>query len=391
MSLFGTPETRTGRFGRWSFPLLVSAVLLMILLASPLVSSTSGATLKDTLAQKQAELNAAYAEYKDFQDKLNELAAQYNSAEVRMAQIDDAISAVEKEINLAQKDEDAAQAQLTQRVVSIYKDGLSSGSVYLEVLFASSDFTTILQRFSLLRKMADQDQRLFDQVGSYLDKNQQREATLEEKRKAQTAQMHELQTLQGEMNDKFAASSSDYKRLTSQVLKLRDEVRKAQEAAAAAAAAAALRKTNTAKSNSNGGVVQPGSFVFPVDGPHSFTDSWGAARSGGRTHKGTDILAAKGTPVVACVNGTITSVSTRDTGLGGKTVWLRGSNGTGYYYAHLDGIASGIYKGVSVGAGQVLGYVGDTGNANGCYHLHFGMYPGGGAAADPYATLRAAD
>jgi peptidoglycan LD-endopeptidase LytH len=132
--------------------------------------------------------------------------------------------------------------------------------------------------------------------------------------------------------------------------------------------------------------------VFPVDGPHSYSNTWGAARSGGRTHKGTDIMAPEGTAVVACVSGTITRTNPSDTGLGGITIWLRGKNGTSYYYAHLEGIAGGIHAGVSVKIGQLLGWVGDTGNAaGGAYHLHFGLYPSGGAAANPYATLRAAD
>lgn len=120
--------------------------------------------------------------------------------------------------------------------------------------------------------------------------------------------------------------------------------------------------------------------LFPVAGPNEFVDSWGFARSGGRAHKGTDILAARGTPVVAVHDGWAAPGSN---GLGGLTVWLTGDDGRSYYYAHLDSIAVGEGR---VVAGQVLGAVGDSGNARGTApHLHFEIHEPG--PVDPYAQL----
>ncbi len=391
--------------------MVAAAVLLIFFVALPVVSPASGASiqsLKDRLAAKQAELNAAHAEYSKFQDELNVLAEKHNDAEVRMAQIEQAIGGVENEIALAEKDMDIAQAQLAERLVNLYKDNYSSAPVYLEILVKESDFASILERFSLIGRMADQDRELFDQVAVYLDKSEGRQAELDQKKREQDEVVAELETLQAQMGERFSAASAEYERLTAQVLDLREQVREAEEAAARAAAAAAAAKakaaaeakaraaqssggSSTYRSNYSGGTVQSGSFVFPVQGPHSFTDTWGAPRSGGRTHKGTDIMAARGTPVVACVSGTVSRTNSRDTGLGGITVWLRGNNGCGYYYAHLDGIASGIRPGVSVKAGQLLGWVGHTGNAGTCNHLHFCSYTSSGVATNPYATLRAAD
>lgn len=401
MSPFRTTESCR----RWSVtsatPLFLAALLLVLLVATPLVSPAAGATLKERLAQKQAELNAAHKEYKDFQSQLDALAAKHNQAEVRLADIETKIASVQKNIAIAEEDLNAARARLSERVVEIYKDGLSSTPAYLEILFAAADFSTVLDRFSYLGKVADQDQAIFEQVEEYLEAKQAREADLAEKQQEQTATVAELQNLQAEMNEKLKAASSDYQRLKAQVLNLREEVRKAEEAAKRAAALAALaaartkaeqEKANRALANSRGGSkVQPGAFAFPVAGPHSYVDSWGAPRSGGRSHKGTDILAPLGTPVVACVNGTVSRCNTTDTGLGGITIWLKGKNGSSYYYAHLSGIAAGIRTGVSVSAGQVIGYVGSTGNAGSCNHLHFQIHPGGGSAVNPYATLRAAD
>jgi murein DD-endopeptidase MepM/ murein hydrolase activator NlpD len=121
--------------------------------------------------------------------------------------------------------------------------------------------------------------------------------------------------------------------------------------------------------------------IFPVEGPNEYIDSWGFARSGGRSHKGTDIMAATGTPVVAVHDGTVTS---KTSGLGGLTVWLEAENGTRYYYAHLDSVAIGSG---AVTAGDVLGTVGSTGNASASApHLHFEVHQPG--AINPYPLLR---
>jgi murein DD-endopeptidase MepM/ murein hydrolase activator NlpD len=130
-------------------------------------------------------------------------------------------------------------------------------------------------------------------------------------------------------------------------------------------------------------VLARGAWVCPVQGAHAFSNDWGQPRSGGRRHKGTDIFAPYGTPVVAPVSG---SVADHDSGLGGKGFWLRGRDGNTYYGAHLSRFGS-------VGAvsqGQIVGYVGTSGNARGGpAHLHFEIHPGGGAAVNPYGTLRA--
>ena len=100
-------------------------------------------------------------------------------------------------------------------------------------------------------------------------------------------------------------------------------------------------------------------------------DSWGDARSGGRGHRGIDLMAAEGTPVVATVAGRVEKLF--ESGLGGTTLYLRSDDGRWqYYYAHLKGYAANLREGVRVRRGQVLGYVGDTGDAGkGNHHLHF--------------------
>ena len=132
-------------------------------------------------------------------------------------------------------------------------------------------------------------------------------------------------------------------------------------------------------------------FVFPVGEPYSFVDSWGFPRMVGTEyehfHEGTDIMAPFGTPLYATERGIITRVGTDV--LGGTKLWLKGESGTYYYYAHLQAYADGIVEGSLVDAGDVVGFVGDTGNAKGGPpHCHFEIHPGGGDAVNPYGLLK---
>lgn len=100
------------------------------------------------------------------------------------------------------------------------------------------------------------------------------------------------------------------------------------------------------------------------------------------------MMASRGTPVAAIYDGTISQTGSGSS-LGGITIWMRSNSGDTFYYAHLDGIASGISSGVSVSAGQVIGTVGSTGNASPSYpHLHFEYHPGGGGATNPYPLVK---
>lgn len=134
--------------------------------------------------------------------------------------------------------------------------------------------------------------------------------------------------------------------------------------------------------------IPVGGLLCPVQGPHHFRDTWGAPRSGGRTHQGVDMMADRGTPLVAIEPGTVTWL--RDGGLGGITIWLAGDSGNDYYYAHLDTWAEGLTQGERVDVGWSLGTVGSTGNAPEAYpHLHFEIHPGGGSAVNPFPTVDA--
>jgi murein DD-endopeptidase MepM/ murein hydrolase activator NlpD len=404
MTSHRTPKARPGRTGKWASSLVAAALLLAFLIALPILppaqAATSG-TLKQQLAAKQATLDQAYAKLDAMQDQLNKLADAYNAAESRAGELEDEILKVQEKISASEKDLAAARVQLEDRLVGIYKDGSDSTAYYLDALFSETDLASLIERVEALDQIAKDDQALFAKVEGYLEESKENKALLEQKKAQQADEVKQLKSLQEDATAKLQAATAEYQSVKGEIAALQSEIQRADARAAAAAAArraaalraraAAARASSGSSSGGGGGQVLPGLFVFPVRGTHSYVDSWGAARSGGRTHKGTDIMAPRGTPLVACVNGTITKVVLYDTGLGGRTINLTGANGTVYYYAHCNSIASGITAGKHVSAGTVIGTVGNSGNARtGPTHCHFAIIVGG-VYINPYPTLRAHD
>ncbi len=127
----------------------------------------------------------------------------------------------------------------------------------------------------------------------------------------------------------------------------------------------------------------------PLQGPCYYGDTWLAARSVGRVHLGVDIIAKEGNELYAVATGTITKIYTVDKDpLTGNGLRIARPDGTYFFYGHLSALAPGIAVGTPVTAGQLVGYVGHTGNA-GVSHLHLEVHPGGGSAVNPYPIVKA--
>jgi hypothetical protein len=117
-------------------------------------------------------------------------------------------------------------------------------------------------------------------------------------------------------------------------------------------------------------------YVFPVYGPSAYGDTFGAPRGdvSGGWHHGDDIFAPLGAPVLAVADGTVFSVGWND--VGGWRLWLRDQKGNEFYYAHLSAYTALAVNGRRVHAGDVLGFVGNTGDAATTpFHLHFEVHP----------------
>jgi murein DD-endopeptidase MepM/ murein hydrolase activator NlpD len=135
-------------------------------------------------------------------------------------------------------------------------------------------------------------------------------------------------------------------------------------------------------------------FVFPVQPPYAYSDTYGADRMNGtqyqHQHQGVDIFASEGQPVIATKRGVVYSVGVAR--LGGNRLWLKDGDGNCYYYAHLQAFAATVYERKVVEAGEVLGFVGTTGNARGTPpHLHYEIHPNCQGPTNPTPILKAVE
>jgi murein DD-endopeptidase MepM/ murein hydrolase activator NlpD len=130
-------------------------------------------------------------------------------------------------------------------------------------------------------------------------------------------------------------------------------------------------------------------FVFPVYGKHNFGDTYGAFRADTGFHEGNDIFGAAGTPLVAVCDGSLNRVGTLP--ISGNRLWVKCTKtGDSFFYAHLSAFATDTRNALHVKAGQVIGFLGSTGDAEQTPpHLHFEVHPGDRGSVDPYPFLRA--
>lgn len=248
-----------------------------------------------------------------------------------------------------------ARSQLKRRAVAGY---MGSPASPINQVLAATDFNDLSRRFELLSAVIEADRNRIDEYNA-----------------ARNAVGAELEEVVAALDARRAA-----KLVATSILDGADSALLAKQIQLAAVQA-------------GGGIVGAG-FVFPVGGPHSYSDTFGAPRMFGTSyahlHQGTDIFAAHGTPLLACERGVLIKIGS-DT-LGGTKLWLVGASGTRYYYAHLSAFAEGVAEGKVVQAGDVVGFVGNTGNAATTpAHLHFEVHPNGGPAINPYPLLRIVD
>ncbi len=334
------------------------------------------------------------------------LAEQYEAAfalDVELANKIDHLEAVIANRRIEIRD---LREQAQARAVEMYIDAAGVG---LATVFTSASPNEADTRSEYLGDLGKADLAVFNGLSALSVQLETERERLEEAKEEQAESVALLEDLAADLNARLEAAQASYHTLYDQFLEeerarlaeIERQRRIAEEAAQKAAdeAAEAARNatsTTTAATTATTSAVTTTTVVAddggsggddqtrtcPVGGFTTFSDTWGAPRSGGRWHQGVDMLGARGTAVVAVESGVVKSMSTSR--LGGITVWLRTGSGDEFYYAHLDSWAAGLSRGQSVTVGQKIGEVGTTGNAPAHIpHLHWEYHPGGGGAVNP--------
>ncbi|MDZ4065228.1 MAG: peptidoglycan DD-metalloendopeptidase family protein [Coriobacteriia bacterium] len=327
--------------------LTIAAMIIIAALTVPsaVAAPSKAATLKSQLDRLREDLSDAGNDYDRAYWKLDE-------TDVRISKVDKRIVTTKKRLSKSSK-------LLSARVAGMYR---TDPTDILTVLLGARSFEEMVTRLDYVQRIGRSNAEAIREFKELRDELSRDKEELEKERKERSKEASRLKKQRDSLQSRFSKKKAEYEKLQAEYARVTASV-----------------------STPSGPVVRGANgMVFPVQGVHYYSDTWGASRSGGRrSHKGTDIMSPRGTPCVAVLSGT---VSSGNGGLGGKTIWLTADNGWRFYYAHLDGFAVASGR---VSAGQTIGYVGSTGNASGgSPHLHFEIHPGGGGAVNPYPYLR---
>jgi murein DD-endopeptidase MepM/ murein hydrolase activator NlpD len=371
------------------------AALIVMALAIPAL----GQVTDDDIDRARREVNEILADSEA-------LGIEVQEAWARQFALEKEISDLNSSIEVAKVKITETERKLEEVAVEMYMGSTSVATI--QVLFSTSD-EAYGAGFEYLRNVSGVEGDVVNQLRSFRTELGRQTERLAEASVEQQALAAELEVKATELQGDLVAAQGVYEGLVQQQAAEEEARRRAEEEARRRAAEEAARNATTTTTPTPGTTeASPGDSTTtvpdttettspppppsggggtcPVAGAVSFTDSWGAPRSGGRAHQGVDMIAARNTPVVAIYSGTIRRISSGN--LSGLSVWLRAGNGDTFFYAHLESYGD-ISVGQSVDEGQVIGYNGSSGNAPSWLpHLHFEYHPGGGSAVNPYPLVR---
>ena len=331
----------------------VGVVAGLVLLAGlVLVPAGSGAQTLDDLERVEDRV-ARLA------DDLDDVTSRVEATRSAIEEVRDELDELERLAAQLEGEVAATEDQLAERARTAFMQG---STFDLEALLAADGPQAAVERAALLAALQRHDQVHIESATAVRTQLGTTEALIEDRRaelaELETALVAEEEALQAEL----ASAESEAQTLRAQTARQRRVDRGSQQ-----------------------GIY---SCIFD-QGSYRFRDTWGDPRSGGRSHRGTDVFAPHRQPVYAFTSGVVQRHS--NSRLGGIGLYLRGDDGNVYYYAHLDSIDSAGAVGRRVTAGELIAYNGYTGNASrSAPHVHFELHPGGGRAINPYPWLVAA-
>lgn len=353
-------------------PVRVFIVIILAAFVGSLFPTTSGAVTEGEVDEACEDSQEQLAAYRAARTEFEEAAFEYEAALNEVAALETKQGRIQNSVDSYSEELDSVQDQLEEQAVQMYMMG---GFNNPGIIFSASSVDEVMTTTEFLNSATVGGQRsINDLAAAKGELNRFQEDLDQTHAELKDAEAAALDIRDGQ-ESAMQAEHDAYDQLSDRCQEL--TAQRKQE----------LADARERERQRQRGSVQVGSFICPfTPGRTSFIDSWGFPRSGGRTHKGVDMFAARGEPMYAVQAGSATSSSNR---LGGITVHLRANTGHTYYYAHLDSRAFSGTK--SVEQGEVVGYNGNSGNARGgAPHLHFEIRPGGGGPVNPYPTVRAA-
>ncbi|HEX6310289.1 MAG TPA: peptidoglycan DD-metalloendopeptidase family protein [Acidimicrobiia bacterium] len=354
--------------------LVASAVAVAVAGAALLPATSSPAEPRPAAGD---ELAVAKQRVSDARAAATAAAAQVTEAYGRAQALGDEIVAVEARIAEGKQRAGELRASVERRALQAYTGSHDETVPVLE----SEEPRDATRRAEYLDRVNARDNAAVAELRALDEDLAVQREELDAARTEQLETLEALEAQQAELDQRLTEAQAAQAALEERLAREAAARRAAEQAAAAAAARQAATAVTRSGPGSGGGSGQVISgLACPVPGS-AFTDSWGAPRSGGRSHQGTDMMAPYGAPNYAVISGT---VSVSSGGNGGNMLTISGTDGNAYFYAHLQSFA---VTGGAVTQGQLVGYVGDTGNATGVPHTHFEIRLGGSSAINPYPTL----
>lgn len=382
------------RFGTWKKRIAAVFMAVCLLGAMPgavwaadiadgLESSISDSeTKKQELEQKNAELSQALEEAKQnaedqealhqaYQDKIDVLDQQIEEAYAQVSQLDEEINDLQSQISNREGSIEKNTELLKERIRAIYMAGETST---LDIILGAEDFSDFLDKASLLQTVTSHDVTLIETIQQQLSEIQEEKDEIEAKRTEAADKKTELDGQQEELTRLLEENQVILEELYGVQQEAQDKVDEndAELQAIEAQISAYYTPQQPAGGQSQGQTpnYSGGAFVWPAPGFYLLTSEWNEDR-GSYNHGAIDIAGGGiyGTPVVAAADGTVVFSSAGGWGGGyGTYLMIDHGGGVSTLYAHMSGLA--VSQGATVSAGQVIGYVGSTGDSSGP-HLHF--------------------